>query len=558
MNELEWAEGGMSADKMTASWDKLDQLGAEVSEKLNLRQAFANDPARFERYSAALNDLFVDYSKNLITDNVMAALVELAKAANVEGWRDRMFAGDRINVTENRAVLHTALRNLDGGPVEVDGEDVMPAVKEVLARLKDFAARVHSGEWKGHTGKKITDVVNIGIGGSDLGPVMVNEALRPYHIDGIRCHFVSNVDGAHIVDTLKFLDAETTLFIIASKTFTTDETLTNAYSARDWLVGMLKDEAAVAKHFVAVSTALDKVAAFGIDTDNAFGFWDWVGGRYSLWSAIGLPIILAVGYDKFEELLRGAQSMDNHFKTAPIETNIPMILGLIGVWYRNVLGASSQAILPYDQHLSRLPAYLQQADMESNGKSVTRDGKPIAYETGPIIWGEPGTNGQHAFYQLIHQGTELIPVDFIVAANALHPLANHHDKLVSNCLAQAEALMRGKTEDEVREELSGSDLSPAEIDVLAPQKVFDGNKPSTMILYKQLDPFTLGRLVAMYEHKIFVQGIIWNVNSYDQWGVELGKQLAKELLPMVEGKEDAGTRDASTAGLIKRLHDLRG
>ncbi|WP_286791199.1 glucose-6-phosphate isomerase [Thalassospira sp. UBA4513] len=548
----------MSADKMTASWDKLDQLGAEVSEKLNLRQAFADDPARFERYSAALNDLFVDYSKNLITDDVMAALVELAKAANVEGWRDRMFKGDRINVTENRAVLHTALRNLDGGPVEVDGEDVMPAVKEVLGRLKDFAARVHSGEWKGHTGKKITDVVNIGIGGSDLGPVMVNEALRPYHIDGIRCHFVSNVDGAHIVDTLKFLDAETTLFIIASKTFTTDETLTNAYSARDWLVGMLKDEAAVAKHFVAVSTALDKVAAFGIDTNNAFGFWDWVGGRYSLWSAIGLPIILAVGYDKFEELLRGAQSMDNHFKTAPIETNIPMILGLIGVWHRNVLGASSQAILPYDQHLSRLPAYLQQADMESNGKSVTRDGKPIAYETGPIIWGEPGTNGQHAFYQLIHQGTELIPVDFIMAANALHPLANHHDKLVSNCLAQSEALMRGKTEDEVREELSGSDLSPAEIDVLAPQKVFDGNKPSTMILYKQLDPFTLGRLVAMYEHKIFVQGIIWNVNSYDQWGVELGKQLAKELLPMVEGKEDAGARDASTAGLIKRLHALRG
>ncbi|MBO6807028.1 MAG: glucose-6-phosphate isomerase [Thalassospira sp.] len=558
MNELEWAEGGMSADKMTASWEKLDQLGAEVSEKLNLRKAFADDPARFERYSAALNDLFVDYSKNLVNDDVMAALVDLAKAANVEGWRDRMFAGDKINVTENRAVLHTALRNLDGGPVEVDGTDVMPAVKEVLARLKDFAARVHSGQWKGHTGKKITDVVNIGIGGSDLGPVMVNEALRPYHIDGIRCHFVSNVDGAHIVDTLKFLDAETTLFIIASKTFTTDETLTNAYSARDWLVGMLKDEAAVAKHFVAVSTALDKVAAFGIDTDNAFGFWDWVGGRYSLWSAIGLPIILAVGYEKFEELLRGAQSMDNHFKTAPIETNIPMILGLIGVWYRNVLGASSQAILPYDQHLSRLPAYLQQADMESNGKSVTRDGKPIAYETGPIIWGEPGTNGQHAFYQLIHQGTELIPVDFIMAANALHPLSNHHDKLVSNCLAQAEALMRGKTEAEVREELSGSDLSPAEIDVLAPQKVFDGNKPSTMILYKQLDPFTLGRLVAMYEHKIFVQGIIWNVNSYDQWGVELGKQLAKELLPMVEGKEDAGTRDASTAGLIKRLHGLRG
>jgi len=424
--------------------------------------------------------------------------------------------------------------------------------------MKRFAARVHTGDWKGHTGKAITDVVNIGIGGSDLGPVMVNEALRPYHIDGIRCHFVSNVDGAHIVDTLKNLDAETTLFIIASKTFTTDETLTNAYSARDWLVGLLKDEGAVAKHFVAVSTALDKVAEFGIDTDNAFGFWDWVGGRYSLWSAIGLPIILAVGYGKFEELLRGAQVMDNHFRSAPLDRNIPVTLALIGVWYRNVLGASSQAILPYDQHLSRLPAYLQQADMESNGKSVTRDGKPIYYETGPIIWGEPGTNGQHAFYQLIHQGTELIPVDFIVAANALHPLSNHHDKLVANCFAQAEALMRGKTEAEVRDELAGGNLSPAEIDVLAPQKVFAGNKPSTMILYKQLDPFTLGRLVAMYEHKIFVQGIIWNVNSYDQWGVELGKQLAKELLPMVQGNETADARDASTAGLINQLHALRG
>ncbi|WP_430470379.1 glucose-6-phosphate isomerase [Thalassospira lucentensis] len=547
----------MSADKMTDSWEKLDRLGADVSEKLNLRQAFADDPKRFDRFNVSLDDLFVDYSKNLITDDVMVALRELAMAANVEGWRDRMFAGDRINVTENRAVLHTALRNLDGGPIEVDGADVMPAIKDVLVRLKTFAARVHSGAWKGHTGKKITDVVNIGIGGSDLGPVMVNEALRPYHVDGIRCHFVSNVDGAHIVDTLKHLDAQTTLFIIASKTFTTDETLTNAYSARDWLIKALGDESAVAKHFVAVSTALEKVAAFGIDTDNAFGFWDWVGGRYSLWSAIGLPIILAVGYDKFEELLRGAQAMDTHFKTAPLDANIPVTLALIGVWYRNVLGASSQAILPYDQHLSRLPAYLQQADMESNGKSVTRDGQPIAYETGPIIWGEPGTNGQHAFYQLIHQGTELIPVDFLVAANALHPLSNHHEKLVANCFAQAEALMRGKTEAEVRDELADGDLTPAEIDVLAPQKVFAGNKPSTMILYKQLDPFTLGRLVAMYEHKIFVQGIIWNVNSYDQWGVELGKQLAKELLPMVQGTESAASRDASTAGLVKQLQSLR-
>ncbi|KEO53689.1 glucose-6-phosphate isomerase [Thalassospira permensis] len=548
----------MSTENLTTCWEKLDRLGAEVSKNLNLRKAFADDPARFARFHVTQDDLFIDYSKNLITDDVMAALRELAETTNVENWRERMFAGDRINITENRAVLHTALRNLDGNPVMVDGKDVMPDVKDVLARMKRFAARVHTGDWKGHTGKAITDVVNIGIGGSDLGPVMVNEALRPYHIDGIRCHFVSNVDGAHIVDTLKDLDAETTLFIIASKTFTTDETLTNAYSARDWLVGLLKDEGAVAKHFVAVSTALDKVAEFGIDTNNAFGFWDWVGGRYSLWSAIGLPIILAVGYEKFEEMLRGAQAMDNHFRSAPLDRNIPVTLALIGVWYRNVLGASSQAILPYDQHLSRLPAYLQQADMESNGKSVTRDGKPIYYETGPIIWGEPGTNGQHAFYQLIHQGTELIPVDFIVAANALNPLANHHDKLVANCFAQAEALMRGKTEAEVRDELAGGNLTPAEIDVLAPQRVFAGNKPSTMILYKQLDPFTLGRLVAMYEHKIFVQGIIWNVNSYDQWGVELGKQLAKELLPMVQGNETADSRDASTAGLIHQLHALRG
>ena len=547
----------MVTERLNECWENLKQIGAEVSSELNLRDAFAQDPARFSRYHTALDDLFVDYSKNLITDNVLNGLLELAKEVGVTEWRDRMFAGERINITEHRAVLHIALRNIDGDPIEVDGEDVMPAVKDVLARMKDFAARVHSGDWKGHTSKKITDVVNIGIGGSDLGPVMVNEALRPYHIDGIKCHFVSNVDGAHIVDTLKDLDAETTLFIIASKTFTTDETLTNAYSARSWLLEALGDEAAVAKHFVAVSTALDKVAEFGIDTANAFGFWDWVGGRYSLWSAIGLPIILAVGYDRFEELLRGGAAMDHHFKTAPLAANIPVILGLIGVWYRNILGASSLAILPYDQHLSRLPAYLQQADMESNGKSTTRDGKPVQTATGPVIWGEPGTNGQHAFYQLIHQGTELIPVDFMVAAKPLHNLQNHHDKLVANCFAQAEALMVGKTESEVRHELDAQGMSADDIDVLAPHKVFAGNKPSTMILYRQLDPFTLGRLIAMYEHKIFVQGVIWNVNSYDQWGVELGKQLAKELLPMVQGSESAENRDASTSGLIAELRSLQ-
>ncbi|OSQ42381.1 glucose-6-phosphate isomerase [Thalassospira sp. MCCC 1A01428] len=547
----------MSTDHLSECWENLKQIGEDVSANLNLREAFAEDPARFLRYHSTLDDLFVDYSKNLITDNVLNGLLELAKEAGVIDWRDRMFAGERINITEHRAVLHTALRNLDGDAIEVDGEDIMPGIKDVLARLKDFASRVHNGQWQGHTGKKITDVVNIGIGGSDLGPVMVNEALRPYHIDGITCHFVSNVDGAHIVDTLKGLDAETTLFIIASKTFTTDETLTNAYSARSWLVNALGDDAAVAKHFVAVSTALDKVAEFGIDTENAFGFWDWVGGRYSLWSAIGLPIILAVGYDRFEEMLRGGAAMDEHFKTAPLAENIPVILGLIGVWYRNILGASSHAILPYDQHLSRLPAYLQQADMESNGKSVTRDGKPVQTSTGPVIWGEPGTNGQHAFYQLIHQGTELIPVDFLIAAKPLHDLQNHHDKLVANCFAQAEALMVGKTETEVRQELDLQGIAADEIDVLAPHKVFAGNKPSTMILYRQLDPFTLGRLIAMYEHKIFVQGVVWNVNSYDQWGVELGKQLAKELLPMVQGAESADQRDASTAGLIAELRTLQ-
>ncbi|WP_417842887.1 glucose-6-phosphate isomerase [Thalassospira sp.] len=547
----------MSTDHLSECWENLKQIGEDVSANLNLREAFAEDPARFLRYHSTLDDLFVDYSKNLITDNVLNGLLELAKEAGVIDWRDRMFAGERINITEHRAVLHTALRNLDGDAIEVDGEDIMPGIKDVLARLKDFASRVHDGQWQGHTGKKITDVVNIGIGGSDLGPVMVNEALRPYHIDGITCHFVSNVDGAHIVDTLKGLDAETTLFIIASKTFTTDETLTNAYSARSWLVNALGDDAAVAKHFVAVSTALDKVAEFGIDTENAFGFWDWVGGRYSLWSAIGLPIILAVGYDRFEEMLRGGAAMDEHFKTAPLAENIPVILGLIGVWYRNILGASSHAILPYDQHLSRLPAYLQQADMESNGKSVTRDGKPVQTSTGPVIWGEPGTNGQHAFYQLIHQGTELIPVDFLIAAKPLHDLQNHHDKLVANCFAQAEALMVGKTETEVRQELDLQGIAADEINVLAPHKVFAGNKPSTMILYRQLDPFTLGRLIAMYEHKIFVQGVVWNVNSYDQWGVELGKQLAKELLPMVQGAESADQRDASTAGLIAELRTLQ-
>jgi glucose-6-phosphate isomerase len=537
------------------AWHALERHRDEAA-GLHLRQLFADDPERFERLSLAEGDLLVDYSKNRVTDQTVRLLLDLARAADVEGWRDRMFAGERINTTEDRAVLHVALRNRANQPIRVDGEDVMPAVNEVLGRMRDFSERVRSGAWRGHTDQAMTDVVNIGIGGSDLGPYMACEALKPFQRPDLRVHFVSNVDGAHLVHTLAGLDPARTLFIVASKTFTTQETMTNAASARAWLVEKL-GEAAVEKHFVAVSTNGREVAAFGIDTANMFEFWDWVGGRYSLWSAIGLPIALAVGFERFEELLAGAHAMDQHFETAPLERNMPVILGMLGVWYRNFLGACSHAVLPYDQHLHRLPAYLQQGDMESNGKSTTRDGERVDYATGPIIWGEPGTNGQHAFYQLIHQGAELIPADFIAAAESLTPLGDHHDKLLANVFAQAEALAFGRTEAEARAELENEGLSGPALEALLPHKTFEGNRPTNTILYRRLDPATLGRLIALYEHKIFTEGIVWNINSFDQWGVELGKQLAKVILPELAGPEPVSSHDASTNGLINRMKALR-
>ncbi|HET6467123.1 MAG TPA: glucose-6-phosphate isomerase [Geminicoccaceae bacterium] len=547
----------MSELTRSAAWRDLERHAGEMA-AVHLRELFAADPRRFERFSLAEGDLLLDLSKNRVTEETMRLLFALARQQELEAWRDRMFAGERINVTEDRAVLHVALRNRSNRPIRVDGEDVMPAVNGVLGRMRAFTERVRGGEWRGHTGGTITDFVNIGIGGSDLGPLMVCEALRPCQRADLRPHFVSNVDAAHLVDTLATLDPARTLFIVASKTFTTQETMTNAASARAWLVERLGgDEAAVGKHFVAVSTIAKAVSAFGIDTANMFGFWDWVGGRYSLWSAIGLPIALAVGMDRFEELLGGAHAMDEHFRSAPLERNMPAVLGLIGVWYRNFLGACSHAVLPYDQHLHRLPAYLQQGDMESNGKFVRRDGTRVDHATGPIIWGEPGTNGQHAFYQLIHQGTELIPADFLAAALSQTPLGDHHEKLLANFFAQTEALAFGKTEAEARAELEGQGLSGAALAALVPHKVFEGNRPTNSILYRRLDPATLGRLIALYEHKIFTQGIIWNINSFDQWGVELGKQLASRILPELAGPEPVAGHDGSTNGLINHFKALR-
>jgi glucose-6-phosphate isomerase len=521
---------------------------------VHLRDLFARDPERALRYSAMLGDrLFVDWSKHRITDDTMRLLLDLARARGVEAARDRMFAGERINTTEDRAVLHVALRNRSDRPITVDGKDVMPGVREVLGRMRDFCARVRSGDWVGHTGEAITDVVNIGIGGSDLGPVMVTEALRPYWHERLRPHFVSNVDGTHIVETLRRLRPESTLFVVASKTFTTQETLANAHTARAWLVDRLHDDAAVARHFVAVSTAAAEVRRFGIDIANMFEFWDWVGGRYSLWGAIGLPIALAVGMDAFEELLEGGHFVDEHFRLAPLEENVPVILGMLGVWYTNFWGAETKAILPYDQYLHRFAAYLQQADMESNGKGVDRAGRRITtYVTGPVVWGEPGTNGQHAFYQLIHQGTRLVPCDFIAPARTHKPVGRHHELLLANFFAQTEALMRGKTADEVRAELAGK-LPPERVEALVPHRTFEGNRPTTSILLDQVTPFTLGQLIALYEHQIFVQGVIWDVNSYDQWGVELGKQLASAILPELEGDSvPFGAHDSSTVGLIRQ------
>ena len=521
-----------------------------------MREMFAADANRFARYSLTLGDrdLLLDYAKNRIDDETMSLLFDLARECRLESWRDRMFAGEPINVTEGRAVLHVALRNRSGAPMFIDGHDVMPDIDAVLAQMRAFSDAVRDGTWRGHTGKAVTDVVNIGIGGSDLGPAMAVEALAAYRKPGLRVHFVSNVDATDIAETLKRLDPATTLFLVASKTFTTQETIANARAACAWLTGAL-GEAAVARHFAALSTNRDGVVAFGIDPANMFAFWDWVGGRYSLWSAIGLSIAIAVGFAQFERLLAGAHAMDEHFRQAPLDANMPVILGLLGVWNVNFQGAAAHAVLPYDQYLRRLPAHLQQVDMESNGKGVARDGGPVGLETGPIIFGEPGTNGQHAFYQLIHQGTRLVPADIIVAASTHNPLADQHAMLVANALAQAEALMRGKTLEEARAELDAAGMDPAKAAALAPHKVFPGNRPTNTIVLRRLDPYTLGLLVALYEHKVFVQGILWNVNSFDQWGVELGKQLASVILPELAAGS-AGRHDGSTEGLLAHMRAL--
>lgn len=524
------------------------------TEKLHLRDLFAADPERFERFSLQVSDLFLDYSKNRVTDETMSLLTELARTADVEGWRERMFSGEKINNTEDRAVLHVALRNRSNQPVMVDGKDVMPDVGTVIAKMGVFAAKVRDGAWLGYTGQMITDVVNIGIGGSDLGPQMVYQALHPYCHPRLKMHYMSNVDSAHVRDVLHDLNPETTLFIVASKTFTTQETMTNAHCARNWFLESA-GEGDIPKHFVAVSTNTEAVSNFGIDPDNMFVFWDWVGGRYSFWSAIGLSIVLAVGIDNFLELLDGAHEMDLHFRDAPLEENMPVIMALLGVWYNNFYGAESNVILPYDHYLRSLPMYLEQADMESNGKSVDRDGEPVDYQTGPIIWGATGINGQHAFYQLIHQGTKIIPADFIVSLKPNSNLGQHHDILMANFLAQTEALMCGRTLEETRKTMQEQGLSEDEVD-LAP-KVFAGNHPSNALLLDELTPHSLGMLVALYEHKIFVQGIIWNLNSYDQWGVELGKQLAKKILPELDAETDTTAHDASTNGLINLYRKAR-
>jgi glucose-6-phosphate isomerase len=540
----------------TAAWEALRAHHDEVVD-LQMRDLFHEDPDRASRFSLTLGDLLFDFSKNRITDQTISLLTQLCDECGVRDWITRMFSGDPINETEERAVLHTALRNRDDRTVVVDGVEVMPEVRRVLSQMRAFATSVREGAWVGYTGRTITDVVNIGIGGSDLGPVMVTEALRPYWKQGLRAHFVSNVDGTHLSEVLRQVQPETTLFIVASKTFTTQETLTNAKSARQWLVDRLGSEDAVAKHFVALSTNRDAVAEFGIDPANMFEFWDWVGGRYSLWSGIGLSIATVVGMDHFEELLAGAHEVDEHFRTAPLRENIPVVMAVLGVWYQNFFGSASHAVLPYDQYLHRFPAYLQQADMESNGKSASRDGAIITgYTTGPIVWGEPGTNGQHAFFQLLHQGTHLIPCDFIVAAQSQNPLGQHHDILVANCIAQAEALMRGKTAAEAREELEKAGMPEDRVAALVPHKTFSGNRPSNTFMVERLTPRALGRLIALYEHKIFVQGVIWNVYSFDQWGVELGKQLAKVVLPELSGAE--GEHDGSTSQLIEYFRRHKG
>lgn len=539
----------MSAFSNLPAWRQLVAHQSTIA-GLHLRDLFAADTQRFQRFSRQFEDLLVDFSKNRLTGETLSLLLDLARQARLADWIERLFTGEAINHTEHRAVLHVALRNRSNTPILVNGQDVMPEVNRVLEQIRRFTDQVRSGAWRGHTGQRIRTVVNVGIGGSDLGPKMVCEALAPYGDPDLRMHFVSSVDGAHISHVLAECDPETTLFIIASKTFTTQETMTNAHTARDWFLAAMKDEAAIARHFVAVSTNAEKVRAFGIDTANMFGFWDWVGGRYSLWSAIGLSIAVYVGMDQFEELLAGAHAMDRHFRETPFEDNLPVILAMIGVWYANFFGAESHTMLIYDEYLRSLPAYLQQLDMESNGKSVDREGQPVTVSTGPIIWGGLGSNGQHAFYQLLHQGTRLIPADFLAPVNSQNPTGDHHPILLANCLAQAEALMMGKTEEQARAELQAQGLQGAELEALLPYKVFAGNRPSNAIFYRRLTPRTLGSLIALYEHRVFVQGVIWNINSFDQWGVELGKQLANAILPELKGERPAGQHDASTLGLM--------
>jgi len=523
----------------------------------HLKDLFAENPERFNQFSLRFDDILLDFSKNRITDETLPLLRDLAGQAGLYEAIEKMFTGDKINATEDRAVLHVALRNQSNEPILVDGKDVMPEVNEVLDKMKSFSERIISGDWKGHTGKPIRHLVNIGIGGSDLGPVMVTEALKPYGKPNLDVHFVSNVDGVHIYETLEQVDPETTLFMIASKTFTTQETMTNAHTARQWFIDHGGSESGVAKHFVAISTNKSEVEKFGIDPENMFVFWDWVGGRYSLWSAIGLSIACYIGFDNFRELLAGGHAMDEHFRHAPLEENLPVTLALVGIWYNNFFGAQTEAILPYDQYLHRFAAYFQQGDMESNGKSVDRDGNPVNYQTGPIIWGEPGTNGQHAFYQLIHQGTKLIPCDFIAPAISHRPIGQHHQMLLSNFFAQTEALMNGKSEEEVSAELRKGGKTEEEVSFLTPFKMFSGNRPTNSILVKEITPRTLGSLIAMYEHKIFTQGIIWNIFSFDQWGVELGKQLANRILPELSDDQPINSHDSSTNGLINNYKEMR-
>ncbi len=540
----------------SAAWTRLEQHHAEI-EHLRMRDLFARDPQRFQRFHLRLDDILFDFSKNRITEETMQLLHALARQAGLEDRIRAMFAGEKINTSEDRAVLHVALRNRGGRPILVDGQDVMPDVGRVLDKMKGFCHAVHGGDWRGYSGERIRDVVNIGIGGSHLGPQMVARALTPYHVDGMRVHFVSNIDGTNMSEVLGRVRPESTLFLVASKTFTTQETMTNAHTARDWLLKSAPDESAVAKHFVALSTNREGVEGFGIDPENMFEFWDWVGGRYSLWSAIGLSIALAVGFETFEELLEGAHAVDEHFRTAPLERNIPATMGLLGIWYNNFFGAQTHAILPYDETLEFFPTYFQQGDMESNGKSVTRAGARVDYSTGPVVWGQPGTNGQHAFYQLIHQGTKLVPADFLAPARSHHPVGRHHAILLANYFAQTEALMRGRTREETRAELEAEGTPAERLELLAAAKAFEGNKPTNSLLFEKLTPHTLGKLIALYEHKIFTQGVIWDIDSFDQMGVELGKQLAKAVLPELDGDGPVSSHDSSTNALINAYKELR-